>query len=79
MDAFVNNQNPFYGESRKKANDLMRKIANKNLEKNGVQDARFLILRKTKCTGFMLELGYLISATGQNEIANKILQFLKEK
>ena len=86
VDAFVSNLNGFYEESKEMAEKLVDKIANDKLAKGDVNDAPLMVLRGSKCPALMLEIGYLsnendrayiTSENGQNEIANKIFEFIK--
>ena len=61
-------------------------INTKNLKTGKVQDANFMILRKTYCPAVLLEIGYLSNdndlnyisnQNGQKEIAKKIHDYLK--
>jgi N-acetylmuramoyl-L-alanine amidase len=87
VDAFVASENVFYEKSVEAANKLIEKISNNNLVKGNVKDAKLFIIEKSKCPAILLEVGYLTnendktyitSEDGKNEIANSILDFLKQ-
>jgi N-acetylmuramoyl-L-alanine amidase/beta-lactamase regulating signal transducer with metallopeptidase domain len=87
VNAYVSSQNGFYEKSLEKANKLIENISNNNLTKGGVKDANLYIIKNSKCPAIMLEVGYLsnendkayiTSENGKNEIANGILNFLKQ-
>lgn len=87
VNAYVSSQNEFYEKSLETANKLIDNISNNNLAKGGVKDANLYIVKNSKCPAVMLEVGYLsnendkayiTSENGKNEIANRILEFLKK-
>lgn len=87
VDAFVSSKNAFYEKSVDAANELIDKISNKNLAKGNVKDASIFIINNSNCPAITLEIGYLTndndreyikSENGVNEIANRILEFLKQ-
>jgi N-acetylmuramoyl-L-alanine amidase/beta-lactamase regulating signal transducer with metallopeptidase domain len=87
VDAFVASGNEFYEKSVEAANKLIDKISNKNLAKGNVKDAKLFIIENSKCPAINLSIGYLTndidreyitSENGKNEIANRILEFLKQ-
>ncbi|KRB54170.1 hypothetical protein ASD98_18005 [Flavobacterium sp. Root186] len=86
VNAYVSKQNGFYEESKEKAENLVDKISNEKLAKGEVKDANYFVLKNSKCPALLVEIGYLtnendrnylISENGQNEIANKIIEFIK--
>lgn len=86
INAFVSPNNKSYQKSVASANSLLSMIATKNLSTGKVQDANFMVLRKTYCPAVLLEIGYLSNdndfsyisnQNGQKEIAEKIYDFLK--
>ena len=86
VNAFVSKQNVFYEKSKESAKDLVDKISNEKLAKGEVKDANYFVLKNSKCPALLVEIGYLtnennrtylISENGQNEIANKIVEFIK--
>ena len=87
INAFVSKQNNFYEKSMESAINLVEKISNKKLAKGEVKDANFFVIKNSKCPALVLEVGYLsnendktyiTSEKGQNEIANKIFEFIKK-
>lgn len=86
VNAYVSKQNGFYEESKERAENLVDKISNGKLAKGEVKDANYYVLKNSKCSALLVEIGYLtnendrtylISENGQNEIANKIIEFIK--
>jgi len=86
INAYVSKQNVFYEKSKESAKDLVDKISNEKLAKGEVKDANYFVLKNSKCPALLVEIGYLsnendrtylISENGQNEIANKIIEFIK--
>jgi len=86
VNAFVSKQNVFYEKSKESAENLVDKISNEKLAKGEVKDANYFVLKNSKCPALLVEIGYLsnendrtylISENGQNEIANKIIEFIK--
>ncbi|CAC9973908.1 N-acetylmuramoyl-L-alanine amidase [Flavobacterium panici] len=86
VNAYVSKQNGFYEESKEKAENLVDKISNEKFAKGEVKDANYFVLKNSKCPALLVEIGYLtnendrnylISENGQNEIANKIIEFIK--
>ena len=86
IDAFVSPNNKSYRKSVESANSLLTMIDTKNLKTGKVQDANFMVLRKTFCPAVLLEIGYLSNdndfnyisnQNGQKEIAKKIYDYLK--
>ena len=85
--AYVSNKNEYYIKSLENAKGLVDKISGDKLSKGEVKDASFYVISKSKCPAFLLEVGYLsnekdknyiTSEIGQNEIANKIFEFIKK-
>ena len=86
VNAYVSKQNIFYEKSKESAKNLVDKISNEKLAKGEVKDANYFVLKNSKCPALLVEIGYLsnendrtylISENGQNEIANKIIEFIK--
>jgi N-acetylmuramoyl-L-alanine amidase len=86
VNAFVSKQNVFYEKSKESAKNLVDKISNEKLAKGEVKDANYFVLKNSKCPALLVEIGYLsnendrtylASENGQNEIANKIVEFIK--
>lgn len=86
VNAYVSKQNVFYEKSRESAKNLVDKISNEKLARGEVKDADYFVLKNSKCPALLVEIGYLsnendrtylISENGQNEIANKIVEFIK--
>lgn len=87
VNAYVSKQNIFYEKSVENAKSLIDKISNEKLAKGEVKDANFFVIKNSKCPALVLEIGYLsnendktylTSENGQNEIANKIFEFIKK-
>ncbi|WP_281225839.1 N-acetylmuramoyl-L-alanine amidase family protein [Flavobacterium aquiphilum] len=87
VNAYVSKENDFYKKSVKNAKDLIEKISNDKLAKGEVKDSNLFLTKKSKCPALVLEVGYLsnekdrsyiTSENGQNEIANKIYEFIKK-
>lgn len=87
INAYVSKENDYYKKSTKIAKDLVEKISNEKLAKGEVKDSNLLLAKKSKCPALVLEVGYLSnekdrnyisSENGQNEIANKIYEFIKK-
>ncbi len=86
VNAYVSKQNGFYEKSKENAENLVAKISNEKLAKGEVKDANYYVLKNSKCPALLVEIGYLtndndrnylVSENGQNEIANKIAEFIK--
>jgi len=86
VNAYVSKQNGFYEKSKESAENLVDKISNEKLAKGEVKDANYYVLKNSKCPALLVEIGYLtnendrnylVSENGQNEIANKIVEFIK--
>ncbi len=86
VNAYVSKQNEFYEKSKENAKNLVDKISSEKLAKGEVKDANYYVLKNSKCPALLVEIGYLtndndrnylISENGQNEIANKIVEFIK--
>ncbi len=86
VQASVCKENNFYNASLINANSLVNVISNESLVKRKVIDANLFVLKNSKCPAVLLELGfisnekdknYLTSEAGQNEIAGKIVECLK--
>lgn len=84
--AFVSKENAFYEQSKESAKNIIDKISNEKLAKGEVKDGPFYVITRSKCPALLVEVGYLsnendraylISENGQNEIANKIFEFIK--
>lgn len=87
VNAYVSKQNVFYEKSKESAENLVDKISNEKLARGEVKDANYFVLKNSKCPALLVEIGYLsnendrtylISENGQNEIANKIIEFIKK-
>lgn len=87
VHAYVSKQNAFYDKSMESAKELIEKIANEKLSKGKVNEANFFVIKNSKCPAIVLEMGYLTnendktyitSENGQNEIAHRIVEFLKK-
>jgi N-acetylmuramoyl-L-alanine amidase len=87
VNAYVSKQNDFYNKSMKSAKSLVENISNEKLAKGHVKDANFFVIKNSKCPALLLEVGYLsnendktylTSENGQDEIANKIFEFIKK-
>ncbi len=87
VNTYVSKQNIFYEKSVENAKSLIDKISNEKLAKGEVKDANFFVIKNSKCPALVLEIGYLsnendktylTSENGQNEIANKIFEFIKK-
>ncbi|WP_338410572.1 N-acetylmuramoyl-L-alanine amidase [uncultured Flavobacterium sp.] len=87
VNAYVSKQNDFYDKSMESAKNLVDKISNEKLAKGEVKEANFFVIKNSKCPALLLEVGYLsnendktyiTSESGQNEIANKIFEFIKK-
>lgn len=85
--AYVSKQNEFYGKSKEEAQKLIDKIANDKIAKGEVKEANMSLIKNSKCPSVLLEIGYLsnendksylTSENGQNEIANKIFESIKQ-
>ena len=86
VNAYVSKQNAFYEKSKESAKNLVDKISDQKLAKGEVKDANYYVLKNSKCPALLVEIGflsndndraYLTSENGQNEIANKIVEFIK--
>lgn len=86
VHAFVSKENAFYEQSKESAKNIIDKISNEKLAKGEVKDGPFYVISRSKCPALLVEVGYLsnendraylISENGQNEIANKIFEFIK--
>ena len=86
VDAYVSKQNVYYEKSIESAKNLVDKISNEKLSKGEVKDQPVFIITKSKCPALVIEIGYLsnekdraylTSENGQNEIANKIFEFIR--
>ncbi|WP_426486640.1 N-acetylmuramoyl-L-alanine amidase [Flavobacterium sp. 2] len=86
VNAYVSKQNEFYEKSKENAKNLVDKISSEKLAKGEVKDANYYVLKNSKCPALLVEIGYLtndndrnylVSENGQNEIANKIVEFIK--
>lgn len=87
VHAYVSKQNDFYEKSMESAKNLVDEVSNEKLAKGGVKDADSFIIKNSKCPALLIEIGYLsnendriylASENGQNEIANKIFEFIKK-
>ncbi|REG96470.1 N-acetylmuramoyl-L-alanine amidase [Flavobacterium aquicola] len=87
VHAYVSKQNVFYEKSMENAKNLVDEITNEKLANGGVKDADSFIIKNSKCPALLVEIGYLsnqndrtylTSENGQNEIANKIFEFIKK-
>jgi len=86
VNAYVSKQNGFYEKSKESAENLVDKISSEKLARGEVKDANYYVLKNSKCPALLVEIGYLtnendrnylVSENGQNEIANKIVEFIK--
>ena len=86
VHAYVSKQNGFYEKSKESAENLVDKISSEKLARGEVKDANYYVLKNSKCPALLVEIGYLtnendrnylVSENGQNEIANKIVEFIK--
>jgi len=86
VHAYVSKENGFYEKSKESAVQLVDKISTENLVKGEVKDGNYFVLKNSKCPALLVEIGYLsnqndrtylISESGQNEIAIKIFEFIK--
>ncbi|TDP03858.1 N-acetylmuramoyl-L-alanine amidase [Flavobacterium sp. 245] len=86
VNAYVSKQNGFYEKSMEDAKSLVDKISNEKLARGEVKEANYYVLKNSKCPALLVEIGYLsndndrdylASENGQNEIANKIVEFIK--
>ena len=86
VHAYVSKQNGFYEKSKESAENLVDKISSEKLARGEVKDANYYVLKNSKCPALLVEIGYLtnendrnylVSENGQNEIANKIFEFIK--
>ncbi len=87
VNSYVSVQNNFYNQSKEIAQKLIENISNEKLAKGQVKDTNLFIAKQSKCPAIVLEIGYLsnendkayiTSENGQNEIANKIIEFIKK-
>lgn len=87
VSAYVSQSNHFYASSFQKAENLVNTIANDKLTKKEIKTANLFILKNAQCPALSLELGYMTndgdrsyisSEKGQNEVAGKIMDFLKK-
>lgn len=87
VNAYVSKQNSFYEKSVENAKNLVDEISNERLAKGEVKEANFFVLKNSKCPALLVEIGYLsnendrnylTSENGQNEISNKIFEFIKK-
>ncbi len=87
IEAYVYEKSNFYEQSLAIAKNLVKAISNENLVEGKVQNAPFLILRKSECPAVLLEIGYLSnknnrdylsSDAGQETVAKNILKFISE-
>ncbi len=86
VHAYVSKENAFYEQSKESAKNIIDKISNEKLAKREVKDGPFYVLKHSKCPALLVEVGflsnendrtYLVTENGQNEIANKIFEFIK--
>ena len=87
VEAFVSKENKFYEESSKHANGLLDEVSNGKLNKRKVKEASLYVLKESNCPAVNLELGflsnendkeYLLSESGQTEIATQIIKYFKK-
>jgi N-acetylmuramoyl-L-alanine amidase len=87
VSAYVSQSNHFYTSSAEKAETLVNNLANNTLAKKEVKNANIFILKNAQCPALLLQLGYMTnegdrkyisSERGQNEVAGKIMEFLKK-
>jgi N-acetylmuramoyl-L-alanine amidase len=86
INAFVSKENSFYHQSKDIAQSLLEAVSSENLMKGKVSEANFMLLKEVKYPSVLLELGFLsntkdrnfiLSETGQIEIATKILEAIE--
>jgi len=86
VNAYVYRDNSFYAKSSESANNLLNKLS-EHLVRGEVKDANYYILKNSKCPALTLEIGYLsneidkkyiATESGQNQIANEILEYIQE-
>ena len=86
VNGYVYRDSEFYSKSSESANKLLNKLSEK-LVRGEVKNANYFVLKNSKCPAVTLEIGYLSneldkkyieSESGQNQIANKILEYLEE-
>jgi len=84
IEVFVSPENAEYEKSKNYADDLMKYFETSPLEKRGVKEQRFKIIRESQSPAMLFELGfvsnltdkaYLESEKGKNEIVQNILAF----
>ncbi|TDW50166.1 N-acetylmuramoyl-L-alanine amidase [Flavobacterium sp. 270] len=86
VQAFVSAKKEFYEKSKENAEKIINEVSGENLLKGKIAEANFYILKNSNCPAITLEIGYLsnnkdrvylLSESGQNEIATKILESVK--
>ncbi len=86
VQAYVSAKKEFYEKSKEKAEKIINEVSGENLLKGKIAEANFYILKNSNCPAITLEIGYLsnnkdrvylLSESGQNEIAAKILESVK--
>lgn len=83
--AYINTTNNLVFTSKKNAEKLLNVLKGTELNSLGLTPAKFKLIREVKSPSVLLELGflsnekdrtYLVSAEGQNEIANSIINYI---
>lgn len=86
VQAYVSAKKEFYEKSKENAEKIINEVSGENLLKGKIAEANFYILKNSNCPAITLEIGYLsnnkdrvylLSESGQNEIATKILESVK--
>jgi len=87
VSAYVSKSNLHYATSVEKAENLVNSLSNYKLAKKEIKNANLYVLNNANCPAMLLEMGYMTndfdrnyisSEAGQNEIAEKIMAFLKK-
>lgn len=83
INAYVSPKTDNYQKSKVIADILLNEVCSPKLTKGKVQDANFVVLKKTTCPAVLLEIGfmsnendlsYISNQVGQTEIAKRIIQ-----
>jgi N-acetylmuramoyl-L-alanine amidase len=86
VGAYIFSDKTFYDQSKSSAESVIENLSTENLAKGEVKEASFYVLKNSKCPAVLLEMGYLSnekdrnylkSESGQNKIADKILEAIK--
>jgi N-acetylmuramoyl-L-alanine amidase len=87
VEAYVSKENKFLEESFKYANGLLDEVSAGKLNKRKVTEAKLYVLEGSNCPAVNLQLGflsnkkdkkYLISESGQTEIATYIIKYFSK-